>query len=216
MKTVWVLFLVLSAVSVYADPPVVREALDLELDGRLGEALERYRAALVSEPSLVQDETAAQDLTVRVLVKAAYLSMDLGYGEEASDFASRLSASKNVLARQQAPAVRLRLTSLQGQGSAVFDPGPPWLSGVIILPSAADAIGLAVQDSVRIQLGAFKDWSNALTLIDMLREKGWSPLTDVKTSANGDRLHVVYVVSREPAQDRSRLAAQGLLDNVSR
>jgi hypothetical protein len=200
-----------------ADPAVVRDALDLELDGRLGEALDRYRAALASEPELVQDEAAAQDLTVRVLSKAAHLCIDLGYGEEASDFASRLSASKNPRAQQEGASVRARLQRLQGKTATP----PSWSSAPAswvkdgsagYLPSPADAWGLTVQDSVRIQVGAFKDWSNALTLIDMLREKGWSPLTDVKAGPTGP-LHTVYVVSRQPAQDRARLAAQGLLDS---
>ena len=211
MKAVWALALALAAFPAHADPAVVREALDLELDGRLGEALERYRAALTSEPTLVQDEAVSQGLTVRVLAKAAYLSIDLGYGEDAADFATRLAASKDPQAQRQAAAVRARLARLQGKTDAAPDPSPAWLRGSVPLLSAADAFGVSVQDSSRIQLGAFKDWGNALTLIDMLREKGWSPLTDVKPAANGDTLHVVYVVSREPAQDRARLAAQGLL-----
>lgn len=202
--------LVLAAGPLHADPSVVREALDLELDGRLGEALDRYRSALVSEPALVQDQGAAEDLTVMVLSKAAHLCIDLGYGEEASDFASRLGASKNPRAQQEASAVRARLARLQ-TGGRLVSPAPAWLQGASYLPSAVDALGITVQESVRIQLGAFKEWANALTLIDMLREKGWSPLTDVK-SVNGETLHVVYVVSRQPAQDRVRLTAQGLLD----
>lgn len=79
-----------------------------------------------------------------------------------------------------------------------------------LLPGPAEALGLVVQEVVRIQVGAFKDWSNALTLVDMLREKGWSPLTDVKTGPGGVKLHSVYVVSRQPEADRARLTAQGL------
>ncbi len=210
------LLLVLAAPAL-ADPAIVREALDLELDGRLGEALDRYRAALASEPELVQDETVTQELTVRVLSKAAHLCMDLGYGEEASDFASRLAGSKNPRAQQEGATVRARLLRLQGKPAAA----PTWTSAAAswvkegsaaFLPSPADAWGLSVQDAVRIQVGAFKDWGNALTLIDMLREKGWSPLTDIKPGAGGP-LHTVYVVSRQPAQDRARLTAQGLLDS---
>ncbi len=205
------------AAPIYAEPAVVREALDLELDGRLSEALDRYREALSSEPALVQDEAVVQDLTVRVLSKSAHLCIDLGYGEDASDFASRLSASKNPRAQQEGAAVRARLLRLQGKTSTP----PVWTSvpaawikdgSASYLPSPADALGLNVQDTVRIQVGAFKDWSNALTLIDMLREKGWAPLTDVKTGPAGP-LHTVYVISRQPAQDRSRLASQGLLDS---
>jgi hypothetical protein len=213
---VFALLLILAA-QAHAEPPVVREALDLELDGRLGEALERYRAALASEPALVQDEAVAQDLTVRVLSKSAHLCIDLGYGEEASDFAARLAASKNPRAQQEGAAIRARLLRLQGKSALA----PVWTSApaswvkdgsAAYLPSPADALGLTVQDSVRIQVGAFKDWNNALTLIDMLREKGWAPLTDVKAGPAGP-LHTVYVVSRQPAQDRARLAAQGLLDS---
>jgi hypothetical protein len=209
--------LLLLAAPVGADPAVVREALDLELDGRLGEALDRYRVALASEPELVQDEAVAQDLTVRVLSKAAHLCIDLGYGEEASDFASRLTASKNPRAQQEGAGVRARLLRLQGKTAAAsaWSSAPAsWVrdGSAAYLPSPADAWGLTVQDSVRIQVGAFKDWGNALTLIDMLREKGWSPLTDVKTGTGGP-LHTVYVVSRQPVQDRARLVAQGLLDN---
>lgn len=204
------------AAPIDAEPVAVREALDLELDGRLSEALDRYRDALSSEPTLVQDEAVIQDLTVRVLSKSAHLCIDLGYGEEASDFAARLSASKNPRAQQEGAAVRARLLRLQGKTAAA----PVWTSvpatwvndgSAAYLPSPADALGLSVQDTVRIQVGAFKDWSNALTLIDMLREKGWAPLTDIKNGTAGP-LHTVYVISRQPAQDRTRLASQGLLD----
>jgi hypothetical protein len=44
----------------------------------------------------------------------------------------------------------------------------------------------------------------------MLKEKGWTPFIDVKTGAGGEKLHSVYVVSRQPALDRARLEAQGL------
>lgn len=211
MRAVFVLLTVLAALPGHADPQIVQEALDLELDGRLGEALDRYRSALVSEPELVQDETASQDLTIRVLAKAAHLCLDLGYGEEASDLTARLALSKNPAAQRQAAVLRSRLQKLQGASAAAPDAAPAWIKDAAPLPSAADAYGVSVQETVRIQLGAFKDWANALTLINMLREKGWSPLTDVKSGPNGV-LNLVYVVSRQPAQDRARLTAEGLLN----
>jgi hypothetical protein len=246
------------ALSALDAPPLVKDAVLLELDGRLGEALDRYRAALSTEPSLVQDEGAAQPLTVRVLAKAAHLSIDLGYGEEAWDLAARLLAAKTQAAVEAGTLVRLRILRLQGKTAealAFFEayakqwplpaPGPRLLAEVgriraaqgkgagaveallvkaggpaawtlqgtwLTLPGATEALGLEVQETVRLQIGAFKDWGNALTLVDMLREKGWSPFTEVKTNASGDKLHVVYVVSRQPASDKARLEAQGLLN----
>jgi hypothetical protein len=79
-----------------------------------------------------------------------------------------------------------------------------------LLTGPTDALGLSFQEPTRLQVGAFQDWGRALTLIDMLREKGWVPQTEVKTGPKGEVLHVVYVVSRQPATDRSRLEAQGL------
>ena len=78
------------------------------------------------------------------------------------------------------------------------------------LPGPVDVLGIKVLETSRIQVGAFKDWANALTLVEMLREKGWSPLTQVKTVGSGEKLHVVYVISRQPETDRTRLTAQGL------
>jgi len=238
-------------------PPVVREAVDLELQGRLGEALDRYRAALSSEPVLLQDEGLVQPLTIQVFSKVAHLSVDLGYGEDAWDLAGRLLSVKNQRAAEAGTLIRLRLLRIQDRWTealALFDeyatawplppPGAPLLlevqrvrtgsqksvasietlvrknggpaawvldGSVWLLPGPADAWSLKVQETVRLQIGAFKDWGNALTLIDMLREKGWTPFTDVRLTSGGDKLHVVYVISRQAAADRSRLEAQGLL-----
>lgn len=237
-------------------PPVVREALVLELEGRLGEALDRYRAALSTVTSLVQDEAMAQPLTVRVFAKAAHLSLDLGLGEEAWDLAGRLLSSRNQRAAEAGTLVRMRLLRNQERWSEaleLFDqyssswplppPSPSLLhealrvrlaarkSGVAVeallkkaggpaswilagnadlLPGPSEAWDLNVTETVRLQVGAFKDWGNALTLIDMLREKGWSPLTDVRSLPGGERLHLVYIISRQPTTDRARLEAQGL------
>ena len=234
-------------------PPIVGEAVQLELDGRLGEALDRYRAALSTEPVLIQDEAASQPLTVWVLSKMAHLSIDLGYGEEAWDLGIRLLSAKNARASEAGTLVRMRIYRLQSRWSDAqksFDeylkawpqspPSPLLLSeeeyvqegvkkpasslvsfqrvGPALWTSEgswekllgpADALGLTVRETVRLQVGAFKDWSHALTLINMLREKGWVPFTDVKTSA-GMKLHIVYLISRQPQTDRARLAAQGL------
>ena len=258
-RFLWLGGLVFWAVNLWAAdlPPVVQEALQLELDGRLGEALDRYRAALSSEPTLVGDESLAKPLTIRVLSKAAHLSIDLGYGEEAWDLGGRLLAAKNQKAAEAGTLVQMRLYRLQGRTAeslALFDtytkawplppPGPGLLFEVTKLKptslktaasaevflkkqggpaswvltdqwtplySPTEALGLRVQETVRVQVGAFKDWGNALTLIDMLREKGWSPFTDVKTNAAGEKLHLVYLVSRQPDSDRARLEAQGLI-----
>jgi hypothetical protein len=102
------------------------------------------------------------------------------------------AAVESVLGNQKGPAAQV----LQGDWSLLRGPTEP--------------LGISVQEVVRIQVGAFKDWPNALTLVDMLREKGWSPLTDVKPGPGGTKLHSVYVVSRQPQADRARLAAQGL------
>jgi hypothetical protein len=236
-------------------PLVVREAVALELEGKLGEALGRYRAALTSVPSLVQDETMSQALTVRVFSKAAHLSLDLGLGEEAWDLAGRMLSAKNQRAVEAGTLVRMRLLRVQerwAEALELFDqysqawplppPGPglltevrrvrvsaqksgaaveallrkaggpaSWaLQGTLdLLPSPTEAWDLSVTETVRLQVGAFKDWGNALTLIDMLREKGWAPFTDVRSSG-GEKLYLVYVLSRQPASDRSRLEAQGL------
>lgn len=97
------------------------------------------------------------------------------------------------------------LTKREGPGAWVLQGG--WRR----LPGPAEAWGLTFQETVRLQVGAFQDWGHALTLIDMLREKGWVPFVDLKTTAAGDRLHLVYIVSRQPDSDRERLGAQGLL-----
>ncbi len=236
-------------------PAPVSEAVDLELQGRLGEALDRYRAALSTVPALVQDEALALPLTVRVFSKAAHLSIDLGYGEEAWDLSARLLAAKNQKAAEAGTLVRLRLLRMQerwADGLALFDayasawPLPPpslllltevrriragaqkspaalevlirkgggpasWVldGSAALLPGPAEVWDLNVQETARLQVGAFRDWANALTLIDMLRENGWVPFTDVKVTA-GEKLHIVYVVSRQPASDKARLEAQGL------
>jgi len=237
-------------------PPLVKEAVQLELEGRSGEALDRYRAALSTEPSLVQDESSSASLTVWVLSKAAHLSIDLGFGEEAWDLGGRLLASPNQGAAEAGTLVRMRLLRLQGrvtEALALFDsytkdwplppPGPGLVSEVWRIrggsqgkapyealltraggPAAwvlkgdgswlvgpTEILGIQVQPAVRLQLGVFKDWGNALTLLDMLREKGWSPFTDVKTNPAGEKLHTVYLVSRQPASDKARLESQGLL-----
>jgi len=247
-------FLLLTSTTLWAGdlPPMVKEAVALELDGRCSEALDRYRSALSGEPTLARDESASAPLTVMVLSKTAHLSIDLGLGEEAWDLGGRLLAAPNRAAAEAGTLVRMRLLRLQGRGAealALFSafsknwpaasPGMALLSEVwrlrdgapyqaLLLASGGPAswvvqgtgswlvgpsevLGIQVQDSVRLQLGVFKDWGNALTLVDMLREKGWSPFTDMKTNAAGEKLHMVYVVSRQPASDRARLEAQGLL-----
>jgi len=238
-------------------PPMVKDAVQLELDGHESEALDRYRAALSAEPLLVEDEAVTKPLTVRVLSKASHLSIDLGYGEEAWDLGGRLLAAKNQQAVEAGTLVRMRLLRVQGKSSDALGlynaylkdwpqptPGPGLLAEVWRLRTTAgkspgleesqlkksggpaswvvqgawswlssptEALGLTVQEAVRLQIGVFKDWDNALTLLDMLREKGWSPFTDVKTNAAGETLHVIYVISRQPASDKARLLAQGLL-----
>lgn len=251
-----VLLFVLAGTSVPALnlPPIVREAVRLELEGRLGEALDRYRAALSTEPSLVKDETLAQPLTVYVLSKAAHLSVDLGYGDEAWDLGSRLLAAGNQPASEAGTLVKMRIFRLQGRYAEALKlsdshqkswpkpgPGPAlaaeirrvrtqslpgtakqsalalqgpasWILGGAwgALPGPTEVLGLSVQETARLQVGAFQEWGHALTLIDMLREKGWVPFTDVKTGSDGQKLHLVYIVSRQPATDRARLEAQGL------
>lgn len=238
-------------------PPLVREAVDLELQGRLGEALDRYRASLSSVEALVQDEGLAQALTVRVFSKAAHLSIDLGYGEDAWDLGGRLLAAKNQRAAEAGTLVRLRLLRLQerwAEATALFDeyaqswplppPGPALLTeiqriqaatrvsttgieglvrkgggpaawaldgNISLLSSPSEAWDLSIQETVRLQVGAFREWAHALTLIDMLREKGWAPFTDVKVGPTGEKLHVVYLISRQPGPDRARLESQGLV-----
>ncbi len=241
-----VMLLVLALPGTAADlPPLVREAVFLELEGRLGEALDRYRAALLSETP-----------TVFLLSKAAHLSIDLGYGEEAWDLSTQLLAEKGQKAAEAGTLVRMRLYRIQGKWTealTLFDryaaqwplpaPGPTLLSEALrvrlgakksgapvdsliqklggpsgwvlkgnwsFLSGPTETLGLTVQESVRLQVGAFKDWNNALTLIDMLREKGWSPFTEARTNSQGEKLHIVYLVSRQAASDRARLEAQGL------
>lgn len=235
-------------------PETVQDAVKLELSGRLAEALEGYRSALVSEP-LVDDEGLVLPATVFALAKAAHLAIDLGQGEEAWDLASRLLGGKNADAVEAGTLIRMRMLRLQGrytealalneayakaypQGASSPSlltevwrtralAGKPGTVGSLIekrggaaawvvkndaelLAGPTDALGLAFQEPTRLQVGAFQDWGHALTLIDMLREKGWVPQTEVKTGPKGEKLHVVYVVSRQPATDRSRLEAQGL------
>ena len=237
-------------------PPVVREAMDLELEGRLGEALALYREALSSVPVLVQDEALVEPLTVRVFSKAAHLSIDQGLGEDAWDLGGRLLSAKNQKAAEAGTLVRIRLLRLQEQWTdalALFDdyagawplppPGPSLLAEVVrirkgvrkssadvenllrkisgpaawvldgtisLLPGPTDAWDLSILKNVRLQVGAFKEWGNALTLVNMLRENGWVPFTDVKPGPGGVKLHVVYIISRQPDTDRSRLEVQGL------
>ena len=235
-------------------PTVISEAVQWELQGRLGEALEQYRSALSSETIFVQDEALALPLTIRVYSKAAHLSIDLGYGEEAWDLAGRLLLGKNPSAVAAGTLVRMRLLRLQGKGpealslyngflktglgpdlalateakrirsslnkpsatvdSEVGQATGPWAwvnqGDADLLSSPTEALGLKVQENTRLQVGAFKDWNRALTLVDILREKGWSPFTDVKLNAAGEKLHLVYVISRQPEADRARLEAEGL------
>lgn len=235
-------------------PPVVQDAVRLELEGRLSEALDGYRTALTAEP-LVSDEDLEAPATVLALSKAAHLAIDLGQGEEAWDLGSRLLGSKNASAVEAGTLVRMRLLRLQGRYAEAlaaneayakaFPRGesspallteiwrlrsltgrPGSVAGLIdqrggvaawvvnrqvaLVPGPTEALGLVFQEPTKLQVGAFADWGHALTLIDMLREKGWVPQTEVKTGPRGGKLHVVYVVSRQPASDRARLEAQGL------
>jgi hypothetical protein len=237
-------------------PSGVTDALDLELGGRLGEALEAYRTALASDEALAGDEVASRPVTIWALTKAAHLCIDLGQGEEAWDLGGRLLASPSQEAVEAGTLVRMRLLRLRGRPAEAlvlnesyakaFPKGTSspslltevWRSrrlaekpvgsvqsllekrggpaawvlagSVSAIPGPVDAWGLSFQEPVRLQVGAFQDWSHALTLVDMLREKGWVPLTEVKTGPGGEKLHVVYVVSRRPDSDRARLEAQGL------
>jgi|GEM_PF-2349377 len=256
-RGVLILSVLLATAPAVADdlPPMVKDAVQLELDGRTDEALDRYRAALSSEPVLVQDEAMALPLTVRVVVKAAHLSIDLGYGDEAWDLGGRLLAAKGRLAVEAGTLVRMRLLRLEGKPAEAFAlfrnyqktwPGPlgvaiatearrlreilgkeanqgppvdqtegpaPWVASGNWgwLPGPTEALGIEVAATARLQVGAFKDWANALTLVGMLREKGWSPLMDSKPATAGDSWHVVYIITRQLAMDRARLKAQGLL-----
>lgn len=256
MRLSWVVLLMTLGVGAFAEglPPMVRDAVQLELDGRPGEALERYRAALSTEPLLVQDDALSLPLTIRVVAKAAHLSIDLGYGDEAWDLGGRLLGAKNRPAAEAGTLIRMRILRLQGKGAEAltlfnayardWPQQPPganllwevwrlrtgtagasegWLGKIggpvswvvegywSALPEPADVLGLDVAATTRLQVGAFKDWANALTLIDMLREKGWAPFTEVRTNAAGDKLHVVYLITRQPGSDKARLQAQGLL-----
>jgi len=232
-------------------PPLAEEGLRLELEGRLSEALDRYRAALAGEETLADDEDLSRPATVFVVSKAAQLAGGLGQAEEAWDLGGRLLSARNPAAVEAGTLVRMRLLRLDGRpdealalaaafgrqfprvsvgpglqvetarcrqaaglpASSVPTSGPPaWVrqGPAVLQPDPAEAWGLSVQESVRLQVGAFQDWGHALTLIDMLREKGWVPQTAVKTGAGGEKLHVVYIVSRQPQADRGRLEAQGL------
>ncbi len=254
MKWILAAALVLGAAGLVAAevPPSVKEAVQLELAGRLSESLDRYRSALTEEP-LVQDDATALPLTIFVVSKAAHLAMDLGLGEDAWDWGSRLVSARNRQAAEAGALVRMRLLRLQGripEALKAYDsfvaawpqasPGPALLSEVrraragtkkpgsddalkksggpalwVLqgdaerLPSPSDVMGLTVVESTRLQVGAFREWGHAQTLISMLKEKGWNPVTEVKVSS-GTRFHVVYVVSRQPKADRARLVAEGL------
>jgi len=235
-------------------PASVKEAVQLELAGRLSESLDRYRSALTEEPVLVQDDATALPLTIFVVSKAAHLAIDLGLGEDAWDWGSRLASARNRQAAEAGTLVRMRLFRLQGRGPEALkayesftsawpqgSPGPALLSEVRLarmgskkpvgsddllkrsggpalwilqgdadrLPSPSDVIGITLVESTRLQVGAFREWNHAQTLISMLKEKGWNPVTEVKISS-GTRFHVVYVVSRQPKSDRARLVAEGL------
>ena len=233
-------------------PGTVREAVRLELAGRLTEALEAYRSALSSEESLIQDESAAKSETIYTLVHAANIAIDLGYGEEAAVLATRLKDSPQDEAQFKGLAIQMRLLRLEGRpqdaiqayeavkdhtscpvsvrvererslellkqapesspSKAAAGPELWWHSGQAqLLPSAADTFGLKVEMAVKLPLGAFRSWDNALTLIDMLREKGWSPLTDVKRTSGAPPLYLVSILSRQPETDRKRLKDQDLL-----
>ena len=259
MRSMFVAVILTLAGGLFAEglPPMVKDAVQLELDGRPAEALDRYRTALTTEPTLIQDEALTLPLTIRVVSKAAHLSIDLGYGDEAWDWGGRLLAAKNRAAAEAGTLIRMRILRLQGkiaEAEGLFDayardwPQPPPGTGLLWevwrlrtagstdsassegllarvggpaawvvkgdwswFPEPADALGIDVAPTSRVQVGAFKDWTNALTLIDMLREKGWSPFTEVRTNGAGEKLHVVYLITRQLVADRARLLAQGLL-----
>jgi hypothetical protein len=143
-------------------PPMVKDAILLELDGHSSEALDRYRAALSTEPALVQDEVVVKPLTIRVLAKAAHLSIDLGYGDEAWDLGGRLLAAKNSSAAEAGTLVRMRLLRLQGKNGealGLFDsyskdwpgsaPGPTLLNEVLRLRTAVSKGGGAYESSFK-------------------------------------------------------------------
>lgn len=226
-------------------PPAAADALRLELQGRMGEAFDRYLAALSSDELLSDDSDAQRPETIYVLSKAAFLALDLGKGEEAWDLAGRLLSSPVLSGVQPGAVVRLRLLRLQGRPNDAealiaqlnrrFPQGPwgvsfrnevaklrgnepsPYRdksagSDWTLIETPADQWGVPFQESVRVSVGAFQDWGRALTLIDMMREKGWVPLVDIRTNSQGVRLNLVYIISRDPNTDRQRLHAQGLLD----
>lgn len=203
-------------------PPTVAEALQLELQGRLDEALDQYTAALSSDEALASDARVSLATTAYALTKAAHLAIDLGRGDEAWDWAGRLLSSEVPAAVQAGTVLKARLLRLAGRDAeakalAKATPAPPsgpnaWVASGAwwTLPSAGERWGLTITEAVRLQVGAFADWGHALTLVDMLREQGWVPQTEAKVSKAGEKLYVVSVLTRQPEVDRSRLAAQGL------
>ncbi len=190
----------------------MREALDLELDGRLTEALDRYRSALVSEPALAQDVGASQDLTVRVLSKAAHLCLDLGYGEEASDFVSRMTVSKNSRAQREAAAVRGRLARLQ-VGGRVVPTARRGSRSASLLPSAADALGVYGAGFRAYSAGCVQGLGQRAHPHRHAEGKG---LVTADRRQGGRRQELPRSLRRQPParQDRARLSAQGLLDKL--
>lgn len=109
-------------------PPAVGEALRLELQGRLNEALDQYSAALSTDESLASDTRVSLPATAYALSKGAALAIDLGRGDEAWDWASRLVGSDSPGAVEAGTALKLRLLRLAGRPNDAGSLAAAWTS----------------------------------------------------------------------------------------
>ena len=185
-----------------ADFGIARQALRLELSGRLKEALEQYHVVLLSRDFASENTADSKALRTFLLAKMAWISVSLGEVEEAWDLGGQLVSVGTQESVRSGKLVRLRL-----QGKETL---PPWplASAATKLSDPGQLWGSPPGRYWRIQLGAFKTWTHTRTLLDMLVEKGWSPYVEDRNSTK-DRLQAVFIVSHDLGLDLKHLKEQG-------
>ena len=190
------------------DLSVARQALRLELSGRLNEALEQYHVVLLSRDFSAENTADSKALRAFLLAKMAWISISLGEVEEAWDLGGQLVSLGTAEAVTSGKLIRLRL---QGKESS-----PPWAppAAAANLSDPGQLLRSLPGRYWRIQVGAFKVWTHTRTLLDMLLEKGWSPYVEDRFSTK-DRLQAIFVVSHDLAKDLKNLKEQGFEPSAS-
>ncbi len=177
------------------------DSVRLELEGRLPEAWSAYHVALLSRDFGADDSPAARQLRVFLLSKLAWLSVSLGRTEEAWDLGLQLLAMGTTEAKKAGESVHKRLT---GGGIAPWKVPVGWK----ILADPSGLFPASVASYARLQLGAFRDWSHARTLLDMLAEKGWVAWVEDRV-VKKERLQAIFVLSHSASIDLKQLKDQG-------